>query len=172
MTAKRIKSALAIAALAGLTVFTIPGAAPAVAKENTGHPVAVDRTQPTDAESIQADGNFYAWEYVGNMGSYCAWYGDDANWSSCAPRGGIRNQASSIENRGYPGAFEDVLVYWDNADDAGGWDGARACIQNGWGYGNLYFWYFPDTGTAGSNERMENNISAHRWVNACTEDPV
>ncbi|MFF3335463.1 hypothetical protein ACFYWX_39020 [Streptomyces sp. NPDC002888] len=158
MRTTAFRAGLAAAVLTGLTAFL----APATAQAADGAPAP---------KAVAADGNFYAYEYVGLMGGYCAWSGDDANWSSCSPRGGIRNEASSVENRGFPGAYEDVLVYWDNADDAGGWDGARACIQNGWSYGNLYWYYFPENG-AGGGEKMENNISAHRWVHSCTEDPL
>lgn len=162
---KKIKAALAAAALTGVTALIAPGTAQAA------EPAEVIEKGAVGDATAQADGNLYAYVYVGLDGPYCAWYGDDANWSSCSPRGGMRNQASSLQNRGYPGSYEDVLVYWDNADDAGGWDGARACIQNGWSYGHLNMWFYPHNG-AGGGEMLANNISAHRWVNTCTENPI
>ncbi|MFE9681884.1 hypothetical protein [Streptomyces sp. NPDC006285] len=157
MSLRRTRSGMAAALVTALTLLVLPGGATAADGE--------------EAAPAAADGNFYAWQYVTGGGKYCAWYGDDANWSTCSPGGSMRNQAGSIGNRGYPGAYEDVLVYWDNGDDAGGWDGARACIQNGWEYYHLYQEFFPNNG-AGGTQKLENNISAHRWVHACTENPV
>jgi hypothetical protein len=167
MRTTALRAGLAAAVLAGLTAFAVPATAQAADTNGARTPATATATTTTTA----ADGNFYAYEFVGGMGEYCAWAGDDANWSTCSPRGGIRNQASSVENRGFPGAYEDVLVYWDNADDAGGWDGARACVQNGWSYGHLYQYEFPANGEGGG-EKMDQNISAHRWVHSCTEDPM
>lgn len=157
--------ALAVVALAGLTAFVVPGSAQAADASDTRG------TAGAAAPLFPADGNLYAYQYVGFAGGHCAWAGDDADWSSCAPHGNMRNQANSLANRGFPGAYEDVLVYWDDANDAGGWDGARACLQNGWADGHLYQYEFPANG-AGGGEKMHNNISAHRWVHSCTEDPM
>lgn len=163
MKTTAFRAGLAAAVLTGLTAFAAPATAQAADPNGARAPEA--------ATTAAADGNFYAYEYVGLSGRYCAWAGDDANWSTCSPAGGMRNDADSIENRGFPGAYEDVLVYWDNADDAGGWDGARACVQNGWSYGHLYMYEFPANG-AGGGEKLNDNISAHRWVHSCTEDPM
>ncbi|GAA4557107.1 peptidase inhibitor family I36 protein [Streptomyces collinus] len=140
-------SAVAITALTFLTPATSAGAAEA------------------RASVWPPDGSFHAWDGENSDGAHCAWYGDDTDWSSCAPAGNLRNRATSVENSGYTGAYEDVLVYWDT-----GYRGARACINNGSWY-NLQYFRFPSNG-AGGGEVMNNNISSHHWTNSCSENPV
>lgn len=159
MIRTRTTTALAVMGLAALALSALPGTAQAATP--TPAPAAV-----VSPAAAAADGYFYAYDGANKTGKYCKWEGDDSNWSSCSPGGGIRNQAGSIWNNGYAGAYEDVKVYWDNGDD-GAWDGAWACIQNGYYYADLANWNFPNNATGGGGEVMNNNISAHMWANAC-----
>lgn len=153
----KIGTGVAGLALAGLSVLTAPGMAGAADAPAPAHGAkAAAATAPSAAA---ADGYFYAWDGANRTGKYCRWFGDDADWTSCSPGGNIRNQAGSIENRGYPGAYANVDVYWDT-----GYGGSYACIPNGWYYADLSQWYFSNPGT-GEGENMNNNISSHKWIN-------
>ncbi|MFD8529832.1 peptidase inhibitor family I36 protein [Streptosporangium canum] len=136
--------------------------------------VGTAQADPVDSPSSSAaavpDGYLYAWEHAGFTGAWCRWAGDDSNWSTCQGAGpviNLRNKASSLKNRGYTGAYEDVDLYWDNADDEGGWDGTRICMRNGLELDNLTGIYYPYDGRSGQGESLNDNISAHRWSSNC-----
>lgn len=123
----------------------------------------------SDAASAAAapDGYFYAWQNINRGGMSCGWAVDSKDWSGCGQFYGMRNEASSLENRGYAGAYEDVILYWDDADDAGGWDHTRICMANGLYLNNLAGIYYPWDGRQGQGESLNNNVSAHRWGSGC-----
>ncbi|WP_371657683.1 peptidase inhibitor family I36 protein [Streptomyces sp. NBC_00280] len=158
---KKIGTVLAGFALAGLSVLAAPGIAGA-AEPPAPAPDSKSATAAAAPSVAAADGNFYAWDGANRTGKYCAWVGDDTNWSTCSPGGNMRNQAGSIENRGYPGSYSRVRVYWDTA-----YGGTYACIENGYYYADLSQWYFQVAGP-GQGETLNNNISSHKWANeAC-----
>jgi hypothetical protein len=140
------KAGLAIAALAtvaGTAVVTAPAAS-------------------------AADGNVYAFEGTYNSGPYCAWSGDDGDWSTCSGGGVNRNmlnKASSLWNNGYPGSYDDVNFYYNQ-----GQGGAWACLGNGDAWADLslgheIFSWGP--GLAGHGGRINDDIASHKWVNYC-----
>jgi len=156
---QKIRSVIASLGLTALVLLNVSGTAHA------------DPLPPEDSPAASAaaapDGNLVAWDKINRgAGGVCIWSGDDPDWSSCN-WGGMRNQASSVENRGWPGPYEDVFLYWDDADDAGGWDHTRACLPNGLYLNNLAGIYYPWDGRQGQGETLNNNISAHRWGSGC-----
>lgn len=103
------------------------------------------------------DGNFYAWTGTYRSGTQCYWAGNSNNWGVC------RNTASSAENRGYIGTYDDVNVYWGTSAT-----GAWACMGNGGYWLDLPLcieWF--NHGSPGNGECINNNASSHRWVNSC-----
>jgi hypothetical protein len=104
-----------------------------------------------------ADGYFYAWTGTYRTGTTCRWFGDSDHWGSC------RNTASSAENRGYAGPYDDVNVYWGTSAT-----GAWTCMANGGYWLDLTLcieWF--NNGSPGWGECVNNNASSHRWVNSC-----
>ncbi|MFI5681939.1 peptidase inhibitor family I36 protein [Streptomyces cellulosae] len=96
---RKIGTGLAGLALAGLSILAAPGIAGAA-----GAPAPTPGSQSAASaapSAAAADGYFYAWEGANRTGKYCRWLGDDTNWTTCSPGGNMRNQASSIENRGW-----------------------------------------------------------------------
>jgi hypothetical protein len=55
--------------------------------------IAAALSVPAAAQA--ADGNVYAWEHANFQGAYCAWSGNDGDWSTCSPGGSMLNRASS-----------------------------------------------------------------------------
>ncbi|GII75829.1 hypothetical protein Sru01_08110 [Sphaerisporangium rufum] len=164
---KQARSLLTAAGLAALALLTVP--VPAHADPST--PPSADASIARDADgasaALAADGYFYAWMDIKRGGFHCGWAVDDANWEGCGGFYSMRNEASSLENRGYAGAYEDVILYWDNADDAGGWDGTRTCLPRGLYLDNLKGIYYPWDGRSGQGQSLNDNISAHRWGSGC-----
>ncbi|CCK30315.1 putative secreted protein [Streptomyces davaonensis JCM 4913] len=148
MTRSRIITTLTAVGLTALTLSALPGNA-----------------QASDAPiGPAANGKFYAYQGVNRGGGYCAWTGSDADWESCPTMlGGIRNQASSLQNSGYPGSFEDVDVFW-GLHHTGAW----YCLGNGRYLADLRNYRFgPNGGGHGDNETLNNNISSHNWSDHC-----
>ncbi|MBB5938182.1 hypothetical protein [Streptomyces zagrosensis] len=144
MNAKRIL--LAATALAAVTITTAPTAQATPAPQRT----SAAEPAPTTAH---ATGILHLWEETGYQ-SWCADYdGHSSDWGDC------RNKVSSLHNNGYPGNLDDVYVYWGRNHS-----GARRGIYNGVAISNLYDWRYENAGS-GANERLDNNIASHRWVN-------
>ncbi|MEV4800320.1 hypothetical protein AB0K18_09900 [Nonomuraea sp. NPDC049421] len=154
----RIRSVIAFLGLTALVLLNVSG---------TAHAEPVPLEDSSAASAARApDGYLYAWKHIDRGGELCSWTDDAPDWSSCF-WGEMRNEASSLENRGWPGPYEDVILYWDDGDDAGGWDGTRACLPNGLYLNNLTGIYYPWDGRAGQGETLNDNISAHRWGSGC-----
>ncbi|MDN3293315.1 peptidase inhibitor family I36 protein [Streptomyces ficellus] len=155
MSANRGKFVLA-AALAAATL----GLAPAVAHAQDAVPAGAAKAGTASARTAAvaaADGNLYAWEHSWKGGRVAAWSGNSSNWADR----NMRNQASSVHNNGYPGAYDDVRLYWD-----ANYGGASYCLPNGSYLMDMRYDYFPHNG-AGGGQAMNDNISSHRWVNSC-----
>ncbi|QXE38439.1 hypothetical protein KQY30_33610 [Streptomyces sp. GMY02] len=150
----KINTALSALALTALAVFTAPGTAQAAAPGPAS----------SDSVSMAApDGNLWAWDGINRGGVYCYWAGDDSDWNTCSGssnNGTMRNRASSLENRGYAGSYDDVNLYWTT-----GYGGARNCLPNGYYLNDLSGIYFLWDGNSGQGQSMNNNISGHRWAN-------
>ncbi|MGW0337916.1 hypothetical protein ACWD0J_40075 [Streptomyces sp. NPDC003011] len=129
-------------------------------------------SEPTPAESrtvsaAAADGKLHAWMDPYRGGGHCAWSGANRNWdypgSGCPA---MRNLASSVENRGYAGGYDDVNLYYGEDQSA-----AYACLGNGdmWldlSLGREVFshgWSWWD----GYGESVDNNIASHNWTDSC-----
>ncbi|GLZ14436.1 hypothetical protein Acsp04_46710 [Actinomadura sp. NBRC 104425] len=151
---KKINAVLAAAAFTILALFAAPGAAQA-----TVH------SSPGSAAAAAPDGYLYAWQHKDRGGYWCRWFGNDANWSTCSGSSSslnMRNVASSLENRGYAGAYEDVdLFYHPN------YTGSNICLWNGRYLNNLTGIYFPWDGKDGQGQSTNDNIASHRWSNNC-----
>jgi hypothetical protein len=117
---------------------------------------------PAGSASAQShlppDGNLHAWTGYDRTGTHCAWAGPSGHWGVC------RNTASSLENAGYPHAYENVNVYWGT-----NYTGAWTCIIRGGYWYDLRnrMFHLGAPGTPGRHELLDNNISSHRWVNQC-----
>ncbi|MFF3286976.1 hypothetical protein [Streptomyces sp. NPDC003023] len=142
-------------ALAGALAVATLGLAPtaAQAQEATPAPTAPARTAAVAA----ADGNLYAWEHSWKGGRVATWSGNSTNWADR----NMRNQASSVDNNGYAGAYDDVLLYWDVS-----YGGASYCLRNANYLMDMPYDHFPNNG-AGGGQSLNDNISSHKWVNAC-----
>ncbi|OEJ93281.1 peptidase inhibitor family I36 protein [Streptomyces thermolilacinus] len=141
-------SALAVAAL---------GLAPTAAQAQDKAPSAPAVAVPAGADAAAADGNLYAWEHSWKGGRQATWVGNSSNWTDR----NMRNQASSVHNNGYAGAYDDVLLYWD-----ANYGGAAYCLRNGNYLMDMRYDHFPYNG-AGGGQAMNDNISSHRWVDYC-----
>jgi hypothetical protein len=149
---KKINTALAALGIAAVTALAAPAAAQAA-------PQAPATGPATSADS--PNGYFYAWEAAYKGGRMCAWQHNAGNWSTCNVMD-MRNKASSLQNRGYPGAFEDVNVYYHP------WQtGAHNCLPNGAYWDNLIGLHFLWDGQDGQGQVMNDNIASHRWSNDC-----
>ncbi|PZG20087.1 peptidase inhibitor family I36 protein [Nonomuraea aridisoli] len=155
---QKLRSVIASLGLTALVLLNVTGTAHA-------EPV-LPADSPAASAAAAPDGYFYAWGHINRGGFMCHWSGDDPDWSTCDSVN-LRNDASSLENRGWPGPYEDVFLYWDDADDAGGWDHTRACLPNGLYLNNLTGIYYPWDGRQGQGETLNDNISAHRWGSGC-----
>ncbi|MFC4464658.1 hypothetical protein ACFPH6_08830 [Streptomyces xiangluensis] len=160
MTRTKITTALAALGLTALTLSAVPGAAQAsdLDRDLSLRPAAADAEV-----GPAANGYFYAYEHEKRGGKYCRWDWHSANWGSCSPGGNLRNQASSLQNSGYPGTLEDVNVYWGL-----NYTGAWYCLGNGRYLENIVHIRFgPNGGGQGDNESLNDNISSHKWSNSC-----
>jgi hypothetical protein len=112
---------------------------------------------PSSAESIAADGYFNAY-YDLNLRSVChRWKGNEPEWAYY----GCANEVQSVWNNGYPGSYDDVLVFWDS-DYGGAWRG----IYNGTVINDLRPYTFDwSNGLPGNGETTWLNIASHSWTN-------
>ncbi|MET9369893.1 hypothetical protein [Streptomyces griseoflavus] len=143
-------------ALTALTLMAMGAAAPAASAQPAPLPAA-----PKGAVAAAADGYLYAWDGFARGGAQCRWQQHDANWDTCSGIN-MRNRASSLENRGYAGAYEDVDLFYKPS-----WQGSRNCLPNGYYLDNLTGIYFLWDGNDGQGQSMNNNIASHRWTNNC-----
>ncbi|MFF9396793.1 hypothetical protein [Streptomyces griseoluteus] len=149
---KKISTALAALGIAAAAALAAPAAAQAApSAPATG----------TAKSAAAPNGYFYAWEHADRGGHQCAWKYDSGDWSTCGAFN-MRNKASSLENRGYAGAYEDVDLFW------GTWySGSKNCLPNGAYRNNLTGIYFLWDGKSGQGQSMNDNISSHSWSNNC-----
>ncbi|MEV7796966.1 hypothetical protein AB0O68_34175 [Streptomyces sp. NPDC087512] len=143
-------------ALTTLTLAAMAATAPTASAQPEPSSAA-----PKGAVAAAADGYLYAWDGFARGGAQCRWQLDDADWSTCSGIS-MRNRASSLENRGYAGAYEDVDLFYSPS-----WGGSRNCLPNGYYLDNLTGIYFLWDGKAGQGQTMNNNIASHRWTNNC-----
>jgi hypothetical protein len=118
-----------------------------------------------------ADGKLHAWEHEYRGGDHCSWTGSSRHWDGLKETaqpgcGGMRNRATSLENRGYEGV-DAVNLYWD-IDQEGAW----ACLARGdmWldlSLGWEKFSHKSWLNSGGYGESLQDNISSHQWVESC-----
>ncbi|WP_081235573.1 peptidase inhibitor family I36 protein [Streptomyces viridosporus] len=142
-------------ALTALTLTVMAAVAPSASAQPAQPSVA------KGSVAAAADGYLYAWDGFAASGASCRWQANDADWSTCSGIS-MRNRASSLQNRGYAGAYEDVDLFYSPS-----WQGARNCLPNGYYLDNLTGIYFLWDGKAGQGQTMNNNIASHRWSNNC-----
>lgn len=143
-------------ALAALTLTAMAAAVPSASAQPAQSSSALK-----GSVAAAADGYLYAWDGFARSGAQCRWQLDDADWGTCSGIS-MRNRASSLENRGYAGAYEDVDLFYSLS-----WQGSRNCLPNGYYLDNLTGIYFLWDGKAGQGQTMNNNIASHRWSNNC-----
>ncbi|MFC4531579.1 peptidase inhibitor family I36 protein [Sphaerisporangium dianthi] len=165
----RRNTALAALGLATLALFATPGVAQADNPSSSGSDAIAPTTAVPIASAASAasspDGYFVAWVNTNRGGPYCEWLNDDSNWDTCSGmfrEMSMRNQASSLENRGWPGSYDDVNLYYSPS-----YGGSRNCLPNGYYLNNLAGIYFLWDGKAGQGKSMNKNIASHRWTNSC-----
>ncbi|MEV0326141.1 hypothetical protein AB0H63_06750 [Micromonospora echinospora] len=111
----------------------------------------------SDVSITAADGYFYAWTGTYRSGTQCRWLNNSDDWGTC------RNAASSAENRGYVGGFDDVRVYWGTSAS-----GAYKCMGNGGYWLDLTLCVEKfDVGSPGNGQCINDNASSHRWASSC-----
>ncbi|MFE6488494.1 hypothetical protein ACFVGN_36945 [Streptomyces sp. NPDC057757] len=159
MKKTRLLAAGAVAVLA----MTLPiGSAQAADGKGTAS------SQSASAAAAE-DGMLHAWVDSYRGGAECTWAGSSRNWDGndeAIDCGGMRNRASSLENRGYEG-IDAVNLYWD-IDQEGAW----ACLGRGdmWldlSLGREIFSFKDFFNSGGYGQSLENNISSHNWVDHC-----
>ncbi|MET8143598.1 peptidase inhibitor family I36 protein [Sphaerisporangium sp. NPDC005288] len=169
----RRNTALAALGLAALALFATPGAAQADNPSSSDSAVTTPTSKAAPIASAPSavsaastpDGYFLAWYETNRGGPYCRWLNDDGNWDTCSgmfSEMGMRNQASSLENRGWPGSYDDVNLYYSP-----NYLGSRNCLPNGYYLNNLAGIYYLWDGKSGQGQSMNNNIASHRWTNSC-----
>jgi hypothetical protein len=132
-------AAMAIAAAALATGAATAEAAPA---------------PPASPDTAQANGYFYTYNGTG-FTDYCGgWFKSSSDWGACA------NHDESLWNNGYPGALDDVLVYWGYGQ-TGAWRG----VCNGDALPDVSGLTFDYSGGAsGNGSSIWHNIASHRWA--------
>ncbi|OXM59120.1 hypothetical protein [Amycolatopsis vastitatis] len=109
---------------------------------------------PASPATAQADGYFYTYNGTGFTDFCGRWSGPSSYWGACA------NQDESLWNNGYPGALDDVLIYWGR-NQTGAWRG----VCNGNALSNVSGLTFDYSGGAsGHGEPIWHNIASHRWA--------
>ncbi|NEA63966.1 hypothetical protein [Streptomyces sp. SID12488] len=75
----------------------------------------------------------------------------------------MKNRATSLENTGYSGSYDDVNLYW--GIDQGG---SYACLGQGdhWLDLSIHAEHFDHWGT-GNGQPLYNNIASHSWTDSC-----
>ncbi|MGW7056300.1 hypothetical protein [Streptomyces sp. NPDC054887] len=138
--------------LATAAVVTALGLAPATAQAAPAPAPA-----PAGTAAAAADGLLYAWEHSWKGGRQATWSNSSSDWADR----NMRNQASSVHNNGYAGAYEDVRLYWDTGNV-----GAAYCLGNGNYLMDMRYDYFPHNGNGGG-QAMNDNVASHRWGAYC-----
>jgi hypothetical protein len=117
---------------------------------------------PRSAEAYTCPmGHFCMWEHVGFSGGVYSAYGSDDYLGNNLFSNGVAvdNHASSVQNNGWVGPYDDVIVY-DYARPLQ-WASASACIPVGYAYRDVF-------ALRGSNPGNWNDrISSYKWVNSC-----
>ncbi len=109
---------------------------------------------PASPATAQSDGYFYSYNGTGFTNLCGRWSGNSPNWGVC------RNKTESLWNNGYPGAFDDVLVYWGL-----NYTGAYRGVCNGDALPDVSGLTFDwSNGAAGHGESLWHNISSHKWA--------
>ncbi|GGL18740.1 hypothetical protein Sme01_47930 [Sphaerisporangium melleum] len=148
----RSSTALATLGVAVLALLTAPGVAQAAAPPT-----------PAPVSAAAPDGYLYAWDGPNRTGDWCRWLGDDPDWGTCSgTTTSMRKRASSVDNRGYAGAYEDVDLFFET-----NYRGSHMCLWNGRYFSNWTAIYFPWDGKLGQGQSVDNNIASHRWSNNC-----
>ncbi|MFD8232907.1 hypothetical protein ACFV20_13620 [Streptomyces sp. NPDC059696] len=149
---------------------SLAGAAALVAVALTAPTAQAAEPKPADQRSVTAaapDGKLHAWEHPYREGGHCAWSGASRNWDYPGPGcPHLRNLASSVENRGYAGSYDDVNLYYGEDQSA-----AYACLGRGDMWLDLtlgwetfsHGWPWWD----GYGESVNDNISSHSWTDSC-----
>ncbi|MFH9426572.1 hypothetical protein [Streptomyces sp. NPDC017529] len=139
--------------LASAPAWAQPGK-PAPAPEHSGSPApgsASRNQQPQGPASVKRDGYFRGYVHK-NYDMQChAWLGSDPFWGAC------NDIVSSVQNMGYIGAKDDVMVYKD-----ANYTGYRRGIYNGVWLDNLDKWVYDG---APFWETLNDSISSHQWTN-------
>jgi hypothetical protein len=139
--ARTAAGVLGIAALAALT-----GAA---------HAPTASATEPITTATAAADGNFYVYNSQFRLDLCAIFDGNADTWGYCA------NKSESLWNNGYPGNFDDVLVFW-SYNYQGAWRG----LYNGALLDSLDDFTFDYSGgLPGHGEKLWHNIASHKWTN-------
>lgn len=136
---RKIRTLLIGTAIAALAV----GVAPLTAQASESAPPAPAAT-----------GLLHVYYDTGYINWCDDWSGEAPDWGSC------RNQVSSLHNNGYPGALDDIWVYWGL-----NYTGARRGVANGVGLSDLRLYAFDANTGSGSGQALNDNISSHRWAN-------
>ncbi|MGC5038597.1 MULTISPECIES: hypothetical protein [unclassified Streptomyces] len=149
---------------------SLAGAAALMAVAFTAPTAHAAEPAPAETRTVSAaaaDGKLHAWMDPYRGGGHCAWSGAIRNWDYPGPGcPAMRNLASSVENRGYAGGYDDVNLYYGEDQSA-----AYACLGNGdmWldlSLGREVFshgWSWWD----GYGESVDNNIASHSWTDSC-----
>ncbi|MFH8987147.1 hypothetical protein [Streptomyces sp. NPDC017940] len=139
------------ATLAALGTGLLPAAAQAA--PDTGRTTSASAT-PAAPTGAQADGKLHLFRDT-HFRNFCAAYvGNSTNWGAC------RNQISSLKNLGYPGALDDVWLYYGP-----NYSGARRGVYNGGEIPDLTPYPF-DAGTGtGAGQSINDNVASHKWTN-------
>jgi hypothetical protein len=139
---------------------------PVAAAQAADGPAAAPR-----AAAAAEDGRLHAWADPYQRGAHCSWegnkrdwdYGDDGVTGNCQP---MRNVASSLENRGFAGGYDDVDLYY-NQDQSG----VYACLGHGDAWQDLtggdYIFNNGPWWWEGKNTSVNNNIASHSWTDGC-----
>ncbi|WP_030206297.1 hypothetical protein [Streptomyces sp. NRRL S-87] len=150
---RSLRTLTAATALATAALLATPLAAEAAAAPASVPTTATAAARPAP-QVADPNGYVYAW-YDVNFQNLCGWWtGNAANWGDCW------NRASSLWNNRYPGANDDIFVYWGlNCSKA------RRGVYNGVYLADLTQWPF-DWGTGqGSGTSLNDNIASHCVTN-------
>ncbi|MFJ1600280.1 hypothetical protein [Streptomyces sp. NPDC088261] len=152
---KKLGRLIAAAGLTALPLLLSTGTAQAAAPQEPARP----------SVAAEPDGYLYAWVNINRGGDWCRWLNNDDNWNTCSGSKAsfdMRNKASSLDNRGFTGSYEDVDLFYSPSQQ-----GSSNCLPNGYYLNNLAGIYFRWDGKPGQGQTMNDNIASHKWSNAC-----
>lgn len=143
----RVRTIVGSSGIAALVALTGAAQAPAAS--------AAEMVKPATTGTAAADGNFYVYNSMFRLDLCEIFDGNADTWGYCA------NKSESLWNNGYPGNFDDVLVFW-GYNYQGAWRG----LYNGALLDNLDDFTFDYSGgRAGNGEKLWHNIASHKWAN-------